>query len=80
MLLIVAGGGRGPIVAPFIGAAIITYVVEALRDFQELRLSLFGIMLVLSILFFPKGLVFLPEILKKHGLWPGRSRAAAGGG
>ncbi len=80
MLIIIAVGGRGTIVGPVIGAAIITYVVEALRDFQELRLSLFGIMLVLSILFFPKGLVFLPEILKKHGLWPGRSRAAAGGG
>lgn len=80
MLIIIAVGGRGTIVGPVLGAVVITYVVEALRDAQEIRLSVFGLLLMLSILFFPKGLVFLPELLKKHGLWPGASRAATGGG
>ncbi len=87
MLIIVAVGGRGTIVGPVIGAVIITFVVEALRDAAEIRLSLFGALLVISILFFPKGLVYLPEMLKNHGLWPGagradgaNARADAGGG
>jgi branched-chain amino acid transport system permease protein len=74
MLIMIAIGGRGTIVGPVLGAAIITIVIEELRFIREIRLSVFGILLMLSILFFPKGLVFLPELLKRRGLWPGAPR------
>jgi branched-chain amino acid transport system permease protein len=77
MLIMIAVGGRGTIVGPVLGAAIITVVIEELRFAREIRLSLFGILLMLSILFFPKGLVYLPEMLKSRGWWPGGARAAA---
>jgi branched-chain amino acid transport system permease protein len=77
MLIMIAVGGRGTIVGPVIGAAIITIVIEELRFIREIRLSVFGILLVLSVLFFPKGLAFVSELLKRRGLWPGASSAAA---
>jgi branched-chain amino acid transport system permease protein len=76
MLIMIAIGGRGTIVGPVIGAAIITIVIEELRFIREIRLSVFGILLVLSILFFPKGLIFVPELLRRRGLWPGATRGA----
>jgi len=77
MLIMIAIGGRGTIVGPVLGAVIITVVVEELRFAREVRLSLFGILLMVSILFFPKGLVYVPEMLKARGWWPGAGRAAA---
>ncbi|MBM3487365.1 MAG: branched-chain amino acid ABC transporter permease [Alphaproteobacteria bacterium] len=74
MLIMIAVGGRGTIVGPVIGAAIITIVVEELRFAREIRLSLFGLLLMLSILFFPRGLVSVPDLLRRRGWWPGAGK------
>lgn len=72
MLIMIVVGGRGTIVGPVLGAAIIAILLEELRFAQEIRLSIFGILLVLCVLFFPDGLVRLPDILRRRRL--GRSQ------
>jgi branched-chain amino acid transport system permease protein len=72
MLIMIIVGGKATIVGPVIGAAIISVLLEELRFAKEMRLSLFGILLMLCVLFFPNGLVRIPEML---GRWF-RPRAA----
>jgi branched-chain amino acid transport system permease protein len=59
-------GGIGTPVAPVVGAAILTLLPEALRDWGDLRLVLNGGIIVAAVLFLPGGL--LP--------WRARRRAA----
>ena len=49
-------GGIGGLPGPVIGAFIITVLPEALRDFSGFRTMVNGLMLVLIVLFLPKGL------------------------
>lgn len=59
MVLIVIIGGAGYLAGPLIGALVYIGVPEYLRAANELRLVLFGVLLVLITLFAPQGLAGL---------------------
>ncbi len=55
-------GGMGQIYGPVIGAAIFAYLQETLQtEFSEIYMLLFGVVLVVAILYMPSGLVGLIE-------------------
>lgn len=56
-LLMVVIGGQGTIIGPIIGAFIFTFLPEWLRVAEEYRLPIYGLILVLAVLFFPQGIV-----------------------
>lgn len=49
-------GGIGRLLGPTIGAFILTFGLEWLRGFGEYRLLIYGVLLVLIVMFLPKGL------------------------
>jgi branched-chain amino acid transport system permease protein len=66
ILVMVVLGGRGTIFGPVLGAAIITFLQEYLRFAKEFRLPIFGLVLILSIVFLPRGIVTLPHVIASH--------------
>jgi len=57
-------GGMGNLVGPVIGAAVFTYVGEALLTrFPDLYMLIFGVVLILAILFMPAGILGLGQQL-----------------
>ena len=66
MLVMVAVGGKGTLSGPVIGAILVTFVPEQLRLVKEFRLSIFGIVLMLSVVMMPNGLVSLGPILRAY--------------
>ena len=80
MLIMVLVGGAGTLVGPVLGAVLITLLEEYLRVANEVRLSIFGAVVVLVVLFFPTGLVGLPAALRKlAGRGKGRGGMARAG-
>ena len=65
-------GGTGGLTGPVLGAAIITLLPELLRGFRDFRTMLNGAILVLIVLFLPKG-IWDPARLRA---WFGRKPAA----
>jgi len=61
MVLIVIVGGAGYLAGPIIGALVYIGVPEYLRAANELRLVVFGVLLVLITLFAPQGLAGLVQ-------------------
>ena len=59
MIIMVLIGGKGTLIGPILGALIVTILEEYLRQAQELRLTLFGLIVILVVLFLPRGLVSL---------------------
>ncbi|MFC5474533.1 branched-chain amino acid ABC transporter permease [Paraherbaspirillum soli] len=49
-------GGSSTLIGPTIGAIVLTLLPEALRDFNHYRLAVNGLILVLVILYLPKGI------------------------
>jgi branched-chain amino acid transport system permease protein len=58
-LMMVVMGGLGRFEGPFIGAAVVTILPEALRASEGLYLVIYALAVVLMMLFMPKGLVGL---------------------
>ena len=58
-LMMVVIGGRGTLLGPLLGAAVVGITLELLRSVNEARLSIFGLLLVLAVIFLPDGLVSL---------------------
>ena len=50
-------GGMGSIAGPILGAALVTLLPEAFRGFEEYRFFVFGIALVVVMIFRPQGLI-----------------------
>jgi branched-chain amino acid transport system permease protein len=73
MLVMVAVGGKGTLSGPVIGAILVTFVPEQLRLVKEFRLSIFGIVLMLSVVLMPNGLASLGPTLR--GYWEQWRRA-----
>src|SRR5919109_249878 len=61
-LMMVVMGGLGRFEGPFIGAAVVTILPEALRGSEGLYLIMYSLAVILMMLFMPKGLV---------GIWDG---------
>ncbi len=64
-------GGVGSIAGPVLGATIITLLPELLRGFKDFRLMINGLILVVIVLFLPKG-IWDPQQLRG---WFGGSRS-----
>jgi branched-chain amino acid transport system permease protein len=61
--LIVILGGRGTLLGPYIGAAVITVVNELLRLLGPLTLVIYGVTLIFLLAFFRNGII---EFLKRN--------------
>ncbi|MCA0214645.1 MAG: branched-chain amino acid ABC transporter permease [Proteobacteria bacterium] len=57
MIIMVLIGGKGTLVGPLIGALLVTFLEEYLREAKELRLSLFGLAVIGIVLFLPRGMM-----------------------
>lgn len=57
MIIMVLAGGKGTLIGPVVGAVIVVLLEEYLRDFKELRFSLFGLAVIAVVLFLPRGLM-----------------------
>jgi branched-chain amino acid transport system permease protein len=57
MIIIVLLGGKGSLIGPVLGAIIVTLLEAYLREFKELRLSLFGLIVMAVVLFAPDGVM-----------------------
>ena len=62
MMAMVIVGGMGTMIGPVIGAILLTFLPELLRDFGELRLMIYGLALTLVVLFMPGGIA---QLLRK---------------
>lgn len=59
MIIMVLLGGKGTLVGPVVGAVIVVILEEYLRDLKELRLSVFGLLVMAIVVFAPLGLLGL---------------------
>ena len=66
-------GGRGSIMGPLVGTVVLTAIGEVLRPMKEILPLVYGGILIPVILFFPRGLVGLPQAISKW--WTFRSEA-----
>ncbi len=57
VLVMVAFGGIGSLLAPVIGSAVFTVVDEVLRPFSQLRVAVYGVILLTLFLGFRRGLI-----------------------
>ena len=56
ILLMVVIGGKGTIFGPILGSVIFSFVPELLRAVDNYRLPIYGIILILAVLFMPNGI------------------------
>ena len=75
-LMMVVIGGRGTLLGPLLGAAVVGITLELLRSVNEARLSIFGILLVLAVIFLPDGLVSLAARWRRPTLEADEATAA----
>ena len=68
-------GGLGTLAGPVIGTIILTVVSEGLNNLGLTfgRYVIIGLILILVVIFLPRGLVSLPEEIRKR--WEGRERS-----
>jgi branched-chain amino acid transport system permease protein len=56
-------GGEGTILGPILGALLVTFLPEWLRPLGDAYLSVFGVLVILVLIFMPKGLVNIVPFL-----------------
>jgi branched-chain amino acid transport system permease protein len=66
MMAMVIVGGMGTMIGPVIGAIVLTFLPELLRGFGELRLMIYGLALMLVVLFMPGGMVQAWNALRRR--------------
>ena len=54
-------GGSGNLIGPILGAVIITIVQESFQSLQDYRMLIYGVFLLIVILFQPKGVAGLGQ-------------------
>lgn len=65
MVVMVALGGVGSLWGPVFGAAVLTVVPELLRRFQDAELLIFGICMILVLLYLPGGIASLGQRMRR---------------
>jgi len=68
MILMIVIGGRGTIAGPIIGAVIVTLLPEYLRWLGNWRMSVYGVILFLLVIFLPKGIMQLWGTISQKGI------------
>jgi branched-chain amino acid transport system permease protein len=71
MILMIVIGGRGTIAGPIIGAAVVTLLPEYLRWMGNWRMSVYGVILFLLVIFLPKGIMQLWGTISQKGILAG---------
>jgi len=66
LVMIVILGGAGYLLGPLIGAVLFIAIPEVLRIANELRLVIFGVVLVLLALYAPRGVCGLLAALRRR--------------
>ena len=68
MAVMVVAGGQGMVLGPALGSLVFTFVPEMLRMAVFYRMLLYGVILLLVVMFMPKGLVsYLGALLRERG-------------
>ena len=67
LAFVILGGSRSWL-GPVIGGLLLTALPELLRPVGDLRLVLFGLVILLGPVFFPQGLI-TPALLERLGRW-----------
>lgn len=75
VLIMVVVGGQGTFYGPILGAVLFTIIPEGLRFTENLRMAIFGLLLLLFVLFLPEG---LGPMLTRAGRRLGLVRAEGG--
>jgi len=79
MAVMVVAGGQGMVLGPALGSLVFTFVPEMLRMAVFYRMLLYGIILLLVVMFMPRGLVFyLRALLSGRAQQPGTPSGASG--
>jgi branched-chain amino acid transport system permease protein len=76
MLMMVVLGGKGTILGPILGAVAVGATLEYLRFINEVRLSVFGLLLILVMLFLPNGLTSVLFRRRAAARWKSAPAAA----
>jgi branched-chain amino acid transport system permease protein len=78
VLIMVVVGGQGTFYGPVLGALLFTVVPEALRFTDNMRMAVFGLLLLVFVLFLPNGLSpMISNLWKRLGETIGEWRAGA---
>ncbi|HWQ80032.1 MAG TPA: branched-chain amino acid ABC transporter permease [Anaerovoracaceae bacterium] len=82
LALIAIIGGSGTILGPTIGAALVIPISEVLRTIlgdklSGLHLFIYGVLLIIMIIYMPRGVISIPGILKKRAASKARVKALA---
>jgi len=65
ILVLVLVGGKGSILGPIVGAIIFTILPEILRTVGEFRLVMYSLILIVTVLFFPDGIMGIGKLVQK---------------
>ncbi|PIC64091.1 branched-chain amino acid ABC transporter permease [Sporosarcina sp. P13] len=72
ILTMVMIGGQGSIIGAVLGASLLTIFSEALRAAPELRMLIYGLLIVIMMMFFPRGIMgiisFYRKLIEKRAL------------
>ena len=80
MAVMVVAGGQGMVLGPAVGSLVFTFVPELLRMAAFYRMLLYGVILLLVIMYMPRGLVFyLKALLRGRAGAPASSKDAGAG-
>jgi branched-chain amino acid transport system permease protein len=78
MAVMVVAGGQGMVLGPAVGSLVFTFVPELLRMAAFYRMLLYGIILLLVVMYMPRGLVFyLKALLRGRAGAPTTSPASS---
>ncbi|MGY4368788.1 branched-chain amino acid transport system permease protein [Bradyrhizobium sp. LB1.3] len=78
MIIMVLAGGKGTLAGPVVGAVLVVVLEEFLRDFKDLRFSIFGLIVVAVVIFLPRGLMGF--ISRRHESYERKPEGLAEGG
>lgn len=70
VLIMLVLGGMRTLVGPVVGAAVIIYLNEQIRQFDEWTSAIFGLLLIVLFLYFRAGLVPKSREVKDQYVWP----------
>jgi len=66
ILVLLLVGGKGSLLGPIIGAIIFSILPEVLRTAGELRLAIYALILIFTLLFFPDGIMGIDKLFLKN--------------
>lgn len=77
LLAMIVIGGWGTFWGPMVGTVLLLYLNEVLRDIDEWRVLIFGLLMILFVILLPQGLIGpLEKVSGRIGAWLTRRRAA----